>query len=272
MVAKNTQKPDKTPLKIPFASLRTWNKWLAVAHALQGVLILVLSTTKSFPVTASFLGTDTLQTQAQGHVVLATGSQHLFDVNLAFLVAAFFFMSAIAHGLMASTGFHKTYERDLQRGINKVRWIEYAFSASTMMVAIGLLVGVQDISTLLMLFGLTAVMNLCGLIMEVHNQDAKRVNWLSYTVGSIAGAVPWIVIAIYLIGGGVYGSAAPAFVYWIFGTIFICFASFAVNMYLQYRKVGNWANYVYGEKAFMILSLVAKTLLAWQIFAGSLRP
>jgi hypothetical protein len=272
MATKTSKKPiPKLTSNITPANLLQWNKYLAVLHAAQGVIILILSVTRTFPVTTSYLGVDTLQTQAQGHAVLAAGSQHLFDINLAFLVAAFFFMSAIAHGLMA-TKLRPMYERDLKAGVNKIRWIEYAFSASTMMVAIGLLVGVQDVSTLLMLFGLTAVMNLSGLVMELWNQGARSVNWLGYIVGCIAGVLPWIVVAIYLISGGVYGAAAPAFVYWIFGSMFILFSAFAVNMFLQYRKVGRWGDYLYGERVYMILSLVAKTVLAWQIFAGSLRP
>jgi len=43
-------------------------------------------------------------------------------------------------------------------------------------------------------------------------------------------------------------------------------------MYLQYKKIGPWKNYLYGERAFIILSLVAKTVLAWMIFAGTLAP
>lgn len=40
-------------------------------------------------------------------------------------------------------------------------------------------------------------------------------------------------------------------------------------MALQYKKVGPC--YLYGEFVYIILSLVAKTLLAWQVFAGTLR-
>ena len=46
--------------------------------------------------------------------------------------------------------------------------------------------------------------------------------------------------------------------------------SFAVNQYLQYRQVGRWADYAYAEKVYLVLSLVAKSALAWQIFGGSL--
>jgi hypothetical protein len=62
----------------------------------------------------------------------------------------------------------------------------------------------------------------------------------------------------------------PAFVYVIFSTLFIFFNRFALNMVLQYRKVGKWADYLYGEKVYVLLSLTAKSLLAWQVFAGTL--
>jgi hypothetical protein len=52
----------------------------------------------------------------------------------------------------------------------------------------------------------------------------------------------------------------------------VFFNIFAVNQVLQYKKVGRWRDYLYGERAYVVLSLVAKSLLAWQVFAGTLRP
>ena len=43
-------------------------------------------------------------------------------------------------------------------------------------------------------------------------------------------------------------------------------------MILQYKKVGKWKDYLYGEKVYIILSLVAKTLLAWLVFAVIMQP
>ena len=60
--------------------------------------------------------------------------------------------------------------------------------------------------------------------------------------------------------------------YAIFVSIFIFFNVFALNMILQYRRTGPWGDYLYGERAYIWLSLVAKSLLAWQVFAGTLRP
>jgi hypothetical protein len=47
---------------------------------------------------------------------------------------------------------------------------------------------------------------------------------------------------------------------------------FAINMVLQYRKVGPWRDYLFGERVYILLSLTAKSALAWQVFAGTLRP
>jgi hypothetical protein len=64
----------------------------------------------------------------------------------------------------------------------------------------------------------------------------------------------------------------PGFVYGIVVTIFVMFNSFAWVQYKQYRARGKWADYLRGERAYIVLSLVAKSLLAWQIFANTLIP
>lgn len=256
------------------ASLHTWNVWLAVLHGLQAAIVLLISVTKTFPITVSFLTVDSLQTERIGSVVLAPATHQVFELNLAYVVAFFFLLSAIAHTLMA-TVYRKRYETDLDRGRNYLRWFEYALSASTMLVGIALLAGVYDAASLGMIFVFSAVMNLLGLVMERANPPKARtvVDWSSYVVGCIAGLAPWLVIAGYIAATNIYGSGqVPTFVYWIFVSLFVFFSCFAVNMYLQYKRIGPWKNYLYGERWYMILSLVAKSLLAWQVFAGVLQP
>lgn len=227
----------------------------------------MLLISKSLPVeiTGNYLAFDQMSQS------LKPATSPLFDIELAWFVAGFFFLSAFFH-LFIATVYNKTYNANLKIGINKARWYEYSISASVMMMAIAILVGVYDAMSLLMIFSLTAGMNLMGLVMEVHNQTTKKTDWLSYIIGCFAGFIPWIVVAFYMWFGAYNGSSAPAFVYWIFVSIFIFFSCFAVNMILQYKKVGPWKDYLYGEKVYIILSLVAKTLLAWQVFAGTLQP
>jgi hypothetical protein len=234
-------------------------------HLFQAIVVLVVSKSFSVPVSANFLAFD----DATESLVPAT--TFIFDLSLPALIAAFFFLSAFFHFFIA-TVYRKKYESDLKLGINRARWIEYSLSASVMMVAISTLVGIYDFSSLLMIFVLTSVMNLMGLVMEVHNQTTKKTDWLSYNIGCLAGIIPWLVVAMYMWTGANNGSSAPTFVYWIFVSIFVFFSCFAGNMILQYKKIGPWKDYMYGERAYIILSLVAKTLLAWQVFAGTLRP
>ncbi|MDP3999817.1 MAG: heliorhodopsin HeR [bacterium] len=251
--------------------LRRFNLIMAGLHAVQGIAILWLATDFTLPLNLGYLRFDAA---AQS---LVPAAKTITDVPLAALVVAFLFMSALAHLVIATVG-RRRYERGLRKGINRFRWVEYAFSASTMMVAVAMLVGIYDAASLALIFLAVAVMNLCGLVMEAHNQALRRAettsrtNWLAFWVGSLAGIAPWIAVALYLASGAAYGSKAPDFVYWIFVSIFVFFNCFAINMVLQYKGVGKWRDYLYGERAYILLSLFAKSALAWQVFAGTLRP
>ena len=246
--------------KTRFGRLRRFNVIMGFFHAIQGVLILALANDFALPVTATFLdgppGADqpTLYT--------------LFEIRIAWGVAAFVFMSAIAHWLVAAPGIYPWYVRNLERGRNYARWIEYSASSSLMVVLIAILPGISDVAALGSIFAVNATMILFGLLME-HYEQPGRPNWMSYWFGVAAGAVPWILIALYLWSPSTDGSP-PAFVYGIFFSLFIFFNTFAINMVLQYRKVGRWADYLFGEKAYIVLSLTSKSILAWQVFGGTL--
>jgi hypothetical protein len=254
------------------SKLRRYNLAAALLFLVQGILVLVLSDPLKGiqPIAANFLAEDKLASAAAGHQVLVSASHHLFDLNIAYLVAAFLFVSALAH-LIIATWKRKVYEADLNKDVNRARWIEYSLSASLMMVAIALLVGVFDFASLLMIFSLSAIMGLLALAMELRNQKVSQVDWANFSIGIAAGVIPWLVIIKYIWSAHVYGSGIPGYVYWIFGSLLILAASAAVNMYLQHKKLGHWSSYLYGERAFIILSFVAITALTWQIFAGTLR-
>jgi len=244
-----------------FTRLKTFNLVMGFLHLIQGSLMLLLSNDFTLPLTYSNpVFNEVTQT-------ISPVSETFFDLRIGPLVALFLFISALAHFLIA-TVLYKWYVKNLKKHINPARWYEYSFSASLMIFLIAMLVTIYDFGTLLALFALTAVMNLMGLMMEVHNQTTKKTNWLSYRVGCIAGFIPWVVIFIPLITA----ESVPDFVIVIFITIAIFFNLFAVNMYLQYKKFGKWQDYLYGEKVYIILSLVAKSALAWQVFTGTLRP
>jgi hypothetical protein len=243
-----------------FRRLKNFNLIMGVFHFVQAIAMLALSNDFTLPVTVRYLEFDTVSQS------LVPTYDTLFNLAIGPLVASFLFVSAIAH-ISISTVLYERYVGNLKKGLNPYRWAEYTISASIMIVVIAMLVGIYDIGSLLMVFSLNAVMILFGYVMEVHNQTTEKTNWSSFIFGCFAGAIPWVVIFIYLVK-----ASPPDFVIWIFVTIAIFFNCFALNMVLQYRRKGRWKDYLYGEKVYIILSLVVKSALAWQVFAGTLRP
>ncbi len=235
---------------------------MGTLHVVQALAMLAIASAFSLPVTSSFLQLDAATDK------LVPVPDELARLRIGPLVAGFLLISALAHAALASPWLHGWYERNLARAMNPARWVEYSLSASLMIVVIAMLVGIYDIASLILIFALNATMILFGWLMELHNQTTERTNWTAYWFGCFAGAVPWVAIAVYLAGGG----RAPAFVYGIFVSLFVFFNVFAVNMLLQYRRVGRWRDYLYGERVYMLLSLFAKSALAWQVFAGTLQP
>ena len=253
------------------ASLFRWNAILAALHLVQAAAILALSFAKSPIVTSPVVGTYLHFDETTRHLV--TAQRSIWDMPIGPAVALFFLMSAVAHFAMAFPA-RRWYEAHLARGQNPIRWIEYAFSSSVMIVVIAALAGVQEVGTLIAIFGANAAMIMFGWSMEIANEGRDRPQWLHYIFGCIAGAVPWLVIFATIVISATEPNSAPipGFVIAIFVTLFVFFNVFAINMVLQYRKIGPWRDYLYGERAYMLFSLYAKSLLAWQVFFGTLRP
>jgi hypothetical protein len=247
-----------------FRKLKNFNLSMGFLHLIQGGIMLWLSPPGKGPIFTNFISG-------------MNGGQPVFihdqiaSIPLGPLVASFLFVSAIAHFSLATFGY-KWYVEHLKRKMNPARWYEYAISSSIMIVVIAMQVGIFELSTLMLIFSLNATMNLFGMMMELHNQTTKRTDWTAYIYGCFAGVVPWTVIGIYFFGAVLKDpGAVPTFVYLIFPILAGFFNIFALNMVLQYRGKGKWADYLYGEKVYIILSLTAKSTLAWLVFGGTYR-
>jgi hypothetical protein len=249
-----------------YANLRRFNAIMGFLHLAQGALMLILSTRFALPITTQYLRFD------KSSLKLVPDLQEPYSLRIAPLVAIFLLLSALAHFCLASFGY-EWYVRNLKQHINKARWWEYSVSSSIMIVLIAMLVGVYDLSSLILIFCINACMIFFGYMMELHNQTTKKTDWTAFLFGCFAGIVPWIVIVLYTIGANhAVDTSVPNFVYGIMISLFVFFNIFAVNQFLQYKKVGRWRDYLYGERMYIILSLVAKSALAWQMFFGTMRP
>ncbi len=240
------------------AHLRRWNLGLGLLHAVQAVAVLVLASDFAISVTSSFPqgppGTD------------PPAPERLFDVRIAVAIAVFLALAAVDH-LLTATVARTRYEADLRAGINRFRWSEYAVSATIMIVLIGFYAGITDITAVIAIVGANVAMILFGWLQERMNPPGRgSTTMIAFWFGTVAGLAPWVAIVVN-VGGA---ETVPGFVYGIFVSLAIFFSSFAVNQWLQYREIGPWRSYAFGEKAYLVLSLAAKSALAWQIFAGSL--
>jgi len=261
--------------EITFAKLRRFNMIMGALHLVQGILMLFLATSViqkiaefSPKITQNYLAFNPATRS------LELASKELFSLPFGILVASFLLISAFAHALISiPKKTNDIYNADLAKGINRFRWIEYSLSSSIMIVLIATLFGIYDIASLLLIFVVNASMNLFGLVMEQLNsgREKKSVVWGPFIWGAIAGIAPWIAILLYMFGSGNFDKV-PWFVWAIVGTYFVAFNTFPINMILQYRKVGKWKDYLYGERVYIILSLVAKTFLAWLVLFGAMQP
>lgn len=246
-----------------FHRLRKLNVLAGCLHLGSLVAILVLANDASLPVKATYL------TEAPG-----TGNfsdpVHLFDLNIGYMVAGFMALSAFFHFLVSSPMFFARYVDGLKNHINVFRWVEYSLSSSVMIVLIMQLNGVADYIALIAVFGVNASMILFGWLQEKYNTPGNG-DLLPFWFGCIAGAIPWVAIVINLFSpNGPSDTSVPGFVYGIVVSLFVLFNCFAIVQWLQYRAKGKWVDYLHGERWYIALSFVAKSLLAWQVFAGAL--
>ncbi len=260
--------------------LFNWNRILSVLHAAQAVVIVAISPTDAL---VRFEGTYPVSKIVDGQFAgLSSAKELLFSFPLAYLVAAFFGLSALAHFLVAFP-LRSRYEGWLAQQFNPMRWAEYALSSTLMILGIASLSFITDAGALIAIAVCNASMNLFGWSMEEANIGRKRVQWSHYIFGCIAGIAPWIALftsvglslANWPTGVGPNGGSLEDFkpvLIAIYVSLFISFNIFAINMVLQRMQIGRWKDYLHGERSYMILSLVAKTLLAWQVWSGVFMP
>jgi hypothetical protein len=262
---------------ISFAYLRKFNLGAGILHLVQGIVMVALGFLKNYTLDVhtfylQFLPPNTPANPTSSFII-RPNPQVLFSISyIGAVVALFPLMSATAHFTIAFAK-NKSYNENLKKGMNPYRWYEYAFSSSLMIFLIASFSGVWELWSLILIFVLNAMMIMFGYLMEKINQYTEKTDWSPFILGCISGGTPWLAIYAYFIAAITSVSQnVPTFVYLIVSIYLILFMIFAVNMVLQYKGVGRWKDYLYGERMYIILSLVAKTLLAWLVFSGIFMP
>lgn len=260
-----TVRDESTQIK----RLRAYNLVAGVFHALQAAalvfIIQALDAQAEFPVTVDYMAGPPGSPIPPERV-------ELFTVNMGYGLVGFLALSAIFHFVVASPTFFDRYSAGLLANHNYFRWTEYSLSSSIMIFLIAQLTGVTDANALMAIFATNAAMILFGALQEKYEKPGTK-QLLPFIFGSMVGIVPWFSIFLMTIQPGSTNDAeVPGFVIGVMVSIFIAFNAFALNQWLQYRQIGKWRSYLQGERSYITLSLVAKSALAWQVFAGVLAP
>ena len=166
-------------------------------------------------------------------------------------------------------------------GRNPVRWIEYAFSASWMVVLIGILSTIQNVMLLGCMAVLNAVVMVCGFLHEVSNPltyPGTPYVWGYYIVGWLICIVVWAPILGYF--ALMVTNDLPAIVIYIVAIQCVMFFSFSVVPLYIYRPTKQKASinhvndaiarYYKAEYIYIGLSLTVKIALAALVFFGGI--
>ncbi len=256
--------------------LLSLNKWLAIALGLQALALVLLSANRLFPVTIHFLGMDTLVSQAAGQTVYTPATRHLFDVSLAQILGLALAISAAAHGILARW-LSKPYLEWIKEGSNPIRWLDGAFSASLLPVAIGLVAGLADVASLVMIFVLGFATHLLGLYMESYNQKHTSVgkpvaDYRPFILLCITGVTAWVVLGTSILSSVIFGHGLPPGVWIAYIVGVLCAIAYLLVMVQGYHRKSRWASYRNSEVSLIVLSFIAKSSIAWLLFSAVLKP
>lgn len=263
-MAKKVRTPDEY-----IGRLRNYNVVAGFLHLIQaaglGFVLTLLDNQILFPVTVDY------PTGPPG-VPVPPERVELFEVNIGAGVVGFLLLSAIFHFIISSPMFFERYKGGLKQNHNYFRWVEYSLSSSVMIWLIAQLNGISGLAALVAIFAVNASMIFFGALQEKYEQPGNG-KGLPFIFGSMTGIIPWLILMVYIIQpGSANASEIPGFVYGIVVALFLFFNTFGFNQAFQYKQIGPWKNYLFGEATYITLSLVAKSLLAWQVFSGAIIP
>ena len=267
-----------------FQQLQIFSIVTALAHAGQASAILAFRKDYKIPTYYSLLAWPNRDNPVQSFTPfkVTTGS-----VSLEGCIAAFFFLS-FAFQFLTVTLFWNTYSYLLRyRFMQPFRFVEYAFSAGLMTIIFGLLVGIQQTDFLVVLYSGMATVMLLGLLQEYmpyfKTLAADNFTILEFLLPHFIGWILFLSIVFVFISRfslivNHSLSKPPVWVYGMYASQFVVFGSFGLNQLIQQfrlykhireeKKCARIA--VQHEAVYVILSLAAKSVLAWLLYVNML--
>lgn len=251
LTAERSTSTRAVPRLSVLGRFRLANAGLALVHLAQALLVVVLAEGLVADVTSG----------------VGLGSEPVRQLSIGTALAAYFLAGALHHTLCA-TVLHASYEHDLQRGRNRIRWVEFAVSGPIFIVVLALYLGISSVITLALMAAGTLIFVCCSWLQEELNPLGREsTTMVPFWAGVAASVVPWTLLVAHVLGTSTVSASGVGLPLLLSTMIFG--GLFSLNQWLQYHQIGAWSDHLYGERTYLVLSMLAKSALAWQIVAGS---
>lgn len=234
----------------------------AIAHLVLGIVL------SAWYFTSDRKGDDVIKTAT--YVLGPTGESTRItpsyeNTMIILLLVVVFFTSAI-HVIYATRT--KWYNGMIEDKNNYVRWIEYAISATILIVAIAFSSGMSDFDAIILCAtSIIGVMMFGQVVERTMETDPHTANIATSTAWMLLLGVLCIILRTFC--STVEGSdGIPSVLYGVITFLFLFYISFGLVQICHMRKVGNFKKYENVEKTYIALSFVSKAMLTLLIGSG----
>jgi hypothetical protein len=269
----NTTRVVLKQAKGKFRDLRCWHFWAGLLHFVAGAVLGLVY----------FLGD---YNRAEAKIVrtvfdrTAVKSEEVASFDPAWLLLFVAAVTALEHCFHIWALYTcKTVKEQLTRGINLQRWFFYSLSATGMTAVLFFLSGGVDLFALIALILAGVSLQWHGYIFELMQNWAptqKKTLWTERNAAMISGFVLFAAIpAVLFTATGAASSDLPWFVWVALAGTMFNYLQFALVQLFYFNKwrvfcsrepfIKDWFQY---ERAFIILSFVAKLFLLVIVFSG----
>lgn len=256
------------------SSIFWWNRVAYTLHLVSAVTMIILTSTgvvndKRDQVMLNY------QYTSWENSTLTQKYEDAYSIRISWLIASFSLLSFVFQcAVDIASEWYDGVVNDQQP--NPVRFVEYSLSAPMMFICICVLSGIRNAHLIASLAVLVSVTMWCGLVAEwLLNRYTQIKDLAYYRVGLVAHFAGWFTICTAY--GIIWASTAvvltrtksnpPDYVWAIIITQCVLFLGFGLIQVVQFiqQRISK-----YDEPAYIALSLTAKLLLAWLIFASVL--
>lgn len=122
-----------------------------------------------------------------------------------------------------------------------------------MLIIISVYWGILTLFSLITIAGANVAMILFGWLQEKMNPPGRiSTTMLPFWFGTLVGIIPWLAMSVNIFQISQDAPATLLAVLIVQGIFFFCFG---LNQWLQYREIGKWASYIFGQKTYLVLAL-----------------